>query len=483
MGIEQVRGHLVAAVSLVTLLLPAVARADYSGTVDATTKVASLTGSGAVVITTSGGLLQHNALGGGFTSAQDFDSTQPGAQTVPDTGQWELDVTGGGQDSLEIDEGEPAGPMTFASGHTFVPGGTPCIVRDPNTRVGIDFSEHPLQETRFCYPSGINSVTVRAGSGNTEFDILDTEGGVPLFFFGGAGATQVSEAADVPTSVGGFHEPLSAVSYTAGTGPSTVALNDGDATTPATYTIGRNSIVKTGLEPLSFTGLRPSDLIQLYPQQGPSTIDIGPTGGVPVQIFGSFFGQTGPDHIDGSQADAPLIITGSLGADTIIGGPEPDYIDGAGGNDTITTTGGGVDQVMCAAGTASVANVDAQDMVTGCATVNVPPSVPALTGSKFKPGRVRHGRRLTLILSAPVSGSLTLSFKRASCKHARGCHRYVSAGTAKLALHNRTTRVSFPSRAKLHGRVRALPKGTYQVTARFRTAAFSETVTLPLVID
>jgi hypothetical protein len=468
----------VIATAVVALLAPATAAADYSGAVDATAKTATLTGSGSVVITTSGGLLSHNALGSGFAGATDFDSTQAGDQTVPDTGQWTVSLTGSGSDSLELDEGESTSPITFASGHTFTPGGVPCIVRDPNARNGIDFSEHPTQETRFCYAQGIDSVTVRAGSGNTEFDVLDTQQGVPLHFYGGAGGTDVQMAADVPTEVGGFHNAVSPVTYTAGSGATNIAFNDDVGTTPATYTIGSRSIVKSGLEPLNFSGLKPTDGIQLYPQSGPSTIDIGPTGGVPVQIFGGFFSQPGPDHIDGSHADAQLIITGSLGNDTIIGGPQPDFIDGGGGNDTITAAGGGDDQVSCDPLSASVANVDAGDMVTGCKTVNLVSFTPTLKGLRI----ARHGTTLTLTLPSAVTGTLTLGFKRAACRHAHGCHRYVSEGSRTVRLTGKTKLV-VSARTKRRGRLRALPAGTYRISAVLSAGAKKSTpVTLTVTI-
>jgi len=101
------------------------AQAAYSGTVNQGQKRASLTGSGPVVVTTGGGVFRHGAIGPGFASDRDFDSSKPGDQTVGDRDGWQLNVTGGGRDSLELREGEPTNPVAFAFGHTFFPGGVP----------------------------------------------------------------------------------------------------------------------------------------------------------------------------------------------------------------------------------------------------------------------------------------------------------------------------------------------------------------------
>src|SRR3954453_14896140 len=162
---------------VLALVAPAAAEAAYSGAVDASARTAALTGSGTVAITASGGVLHHAGdLGPGFASGSDFDSSAPGDQVVPDSGRWTVTVPGGGKDTLDLTEGEPASPVTYASGHTFYPGGVPCIVRDPTDRHGITiFSLDPDVETRFCYPSGIARVNVHAGSRDADFTAIDNE--------------------------------------------------------------------------------------------------------------------------------------------------------------------------------------------------------------------------------------------------------------------------------------------------------------------
>jgi hypothetical protein len=95
-----------------TVLLQQQPSSGYAGTVSNALQTADLTGSGSVVITTSGGLLHHNDLGSAFDGDTDFDSAESGIQSVPDTGGWTVNVTGSGSDSLEIDEGESTSPVS-----------------------------------------------------------------------------------------------------------------------------------------------------------------------------------------------------------------------------------------------------------------------------------------------------------------------------------------------------------------------------------
>ena len=482
---------LVLGLPALALGLPATALADYSGSISG--QVATLTGSGPVVITTSGGLLQHNNLGSGFASATDFDSTQAGTQQIPDTGGWEVDLTGAGSDTLEVDEGEPTDPVTYTNGHDTYPGGKPCLVRDPNDDSGaVRFSNHPTQETRLCYLGGFSSVSVHAGPGSIEYDVLDTQAGVPLHFYGGAGGNdQFTEAADVQSETPTDHNAASPVYFTPGKGAASVTYIDASGTAPATYTIGNGEILKQGYQPIYFTGTSAADLIELYPEPGPSTIDIGPTGGAPTQIFGNFFGQPGPDVIDGSHADAPLYITGSLGSDTITGGPFADFIDGGGGNDAINVVGGGSDQVNCSAGSTGLVQADQTDLLMGCTNVQItqvtgvtgatgpiatgnPPggpgpgtgATPKLSHVRFSPKTVTIKRHTTLKLklTSSAAGTLSVSFLRPSCKHAKRCTHYRSVGSigaAKVKAGSQSLKLADTIKVGKHKRT--LAAGTYTV--------------------
>jgi hypothetical protein len=472
---------------VVSVLGPAVARAAYTGTVDPSTSTVTLTGSGPVILSSSGGLLHHNDLGPAFAGPEDFASSQTGTQTVPDTGGWTVNIAGAGADSLAIDEGEATNPVSYASGHTFTPGGTPCVVRDPNDRQGqVIFSMHRPQETWFCYPSGFSSVSVHAGTGSVQYGVLDTQPGVPLHLFGGPGKSdQLSETVNVPTSVGGFHQPMSPVYFTAGSGRSTISYIDGPVSAPATYKIGNGQLTRTGMPPLYFTPHH--TLIALYPSIGPATIDIGPTGGNPTQIFGNFFGQLGPDTINGSRADAALFITGSMGNDTIISGPVGGgFIFGGGGNPTIYARNDAYEQIVCAPlGSPSTGTVfgNTLQQILNCATVHRSKPVLVLGDVSFASGSVGRGKGLGLNVPLYASGELQLSFERASCAHAGRCSRYKPLGSRSVTVHVGSSVVRFSSKYSVHGHLVTLPPGSYRVSVRLkshglRSAASNLTLTI-----
>lgn len=392
------------------LVAPSGAQAAYAGAVDGANSSATLTGSGDLSLSTGGGVVHHGDVGPGFASDADFDSTAAGDQTVPDTGGWTVTAVGGGGDSMAIREGETTSPLSFAFGHTSFPGGVPCVVRDPNDRHGATaFSLHPEQETRLCYQSGFDEVSVTAGASATDFGVLDTEAGVPLRLFGGEGNDDMTETANIPSGVGTPHNPESDLYFSGGAGSDMATFNEGPAGTgAATYAVGNGKIRRSGLPPLHFDTV---ELLALYPQDGPSTITMGPTGGASLQVFGGFFRQKGPDTIDASRADASLFATGSTGDDTIIGSVFQDYLDGGGGNDTIDSRDAFFDQVLCNGGSGSV-KVDTLDMVTDCPTAAKSDPLLALSHSKLTPKKVKRGKQVTFSAISTVAGRVMLTFKR-----------------------------------------------------------------------
>jgi hypothetical protein len=325
-------------------------------------------------------------------------------------------------------------------------------VRDPNDRGGgISFSRNPDQETRVCYPGGFGEVAVKAADGPVDFTVLDTEPGVALRISGGPGSDELSEAANVPSSVEEFHNPESPVHFSGGGGTDYLTLNDGPAKAPATYTVGNGAIRKTGLPPLFFDSTVES--LTLYPQDGPSAIVVGRTGGASLQIFGGFFRQAGPDTIDASAADAPLFLTtGSTGDDTIRGSVFQDYLDGGGGKDKIDSRDAIFDQVFCNGGTGTV-KVDTLDMVNDCPSGKASPPQTALWRAAFTPKKVKRGKRLTLDAVSTLPGKVALKFKRS---HAR-------AVTKTVSVKRGPDTVSFKP-------PRRLVKGKYSVSAVLRAA-------------
>jgi hypothetical protein len=461
------------------------AATGYHGKVKASSKTVTLTGSGNVRLSTGGGVLHHGSLGTGFASAEDFDSTRAGVQTVPDTGQWQVNVSGGGSDTLEVDEGERTSPVSYTSGHTFVPGGTPCMVRDPNNHHGlVQFSVHPKQETEFCYPHGINNVIVRGGPGSVQYGVLDTQPGVPLHLYGSTHrANSIEEVAGVPTEVGGFHNPMSPVYFVGGRKAAEITFNDGITKKPVTYRISRSEIVKSGLPALHYStqNHRGSELI-LYPQRGPATIEVGPTGGILLQVFGNFFGQKGPDRIDASHADGPALITGSTGNDTIFASPAGGFVSGGGGNPTIHALNDFPMSIQCApSGRKGTAYVTTRDTVAHCRTVRRRRPVVVLNDVKFTPARVSYGSKLKLRVPPYAQGQLKLSFQLASC--AGGKCSYKSEGTASVRLSGGRTSLTLSPTARVNGHSGRLRRGRYRVDAQLTSGGIrSKTERLSLVI-
>ncbi|HEY0631883.1 MAG TPA: hypothetical protein VGC98_07490 [Thermoleophilaceae bacterium] len=433
------------AVTALAVAAPA-AHASYAGTVDASTQTSTLSGSGPLALSTGAGLVHHANIGPGFASNEDFDSSAPGDQTVPDSGGWSVNATGSGADKLGVQEGETLTPVSYAFGHKFFPGGVPCAVRDPNDRGGvIAFSRHPAEETEFCFPGGFKEVAVHAGATATDFAVLDTGPGVTLRAYGSAGDDMLTEAANVPSSVDEFHNPESPVHFYGGKGRDFLTLNDGPVTAPATYTVADGAIRKSGLPPLYFDG--GVDGLVLYPQDGPSNISVGRTGGRSLQVFGGFHGQSGPDRIDARFANAPVFVTGSSGADTILGSVFGDYLDGGGGNDSIVSRDASIDQVVCRGGTGPV-QADRLDKLTDCPAAKSTAPLIALTRASFAPSKVKHGKRLALDLVGTAAGKVTLGFK--------------GYGTKTVNVKLGPNLLTF--KPKLGGRT--LAKGKYRVPAR-----------------
>jgi hypothetical protein len=441
---------LLAAVVLAGLAVPATAGAAYTGTVDAGAETATLNGSGSLSVSTGGGLLHHSSAG--FASDADFDSAAAGDQTVPSAAGWSVNVTGSGEDMLDIRENETTNPVAFASGHTSFPGGTPCIVRDPADRGGaIRFSAHPDVETRFCYPGGINHVAVHAGVSEASFTVIDTHEGVPLYLEGGEGQDELAVAANVPSGVGVFHNPLSEVHFIGGEGGDRVSFVDGSVMEQATYTIGNGAIRKSGLPPIVLDD--EPEGVELYPHPGPARIDIERTGAQYVQIFGGFFGQEGPFRIDARGSDAAVIASGSEGADTMLGSAVNDYLGGGGGDDTIVSRDANFDTVECEDGEGTV-RADTVDQPEGCADVRrSKPLIGFLRAPRFESKSVTFGLRAPLEVVSTVDGRLTLQFRRTGRKGRRRATRTSAVVVGPNDISVRTAGIT-PGRYKVKARIR-----------------------------
>jgi Ca2+-binding RTX toxin-like protein len=284
----------------------------------------------------------------------------------------------------------------------------------------------------------------------------------------------MTESANVPSGAGGTHDPLSAVSFDGGAGSDRVSFDDGPAKKRATYSIGDERIKKTpGPPALSFGHV---ETVWLYPQDGPSDIGIGTTGGALVQVFGNFFGQRGPDRIDARGADASVVVTGSLGDDTILGGPFFDLLAGGGGRDAIDARDMASDRVECDGGKGRV-RVDKLDTAVRCPTAKRSAPLLALWKAHFAPRKAASGAKLHLQASSTAAGKVRLTFRR------HKGNGLVTEGTATKPLRTGPTTVTIGPKVTRSGHKRALPKGRYSVKARLqRGGAKSKAVTLGLTI-
>jgi hypothetical protein len=264
------------------------------------------------------------------------------------------------------------------------------------------------------------------------------------------------------------------VDFTGGPGSDGVSFDDGPAKKHARYAIGDGRIRKTpGPPALSFAGV---EFLSLYPQDGPADIAIGPTRGASVQIFGNFFGQGGPDRIDARGADAPIVATGSLGDDTILGGPLFDLLAGGGGDDAIDARDTSSDRVECEGGKGRV-RVDTLDTAVKCPTAKRSPPLLALWLARFEPRKAAPGSKLRFSASSTAKGTVTLTFRRHKGKE------LVTEGTAKAAVKVGPNAVRVGPKVRRNGKKRALPKGSYSVRARLRAGGKrSKPVTLKLTI-
>jgi hypothetical protein len=302
-------------------------------------------------------------------------------------------------------------------------------------------------ETRFCYPGGIGRVNVHAGTGDADFTAIDNQKDVPLYFSGGPGRDSLSVAADVPSSVGTFHNLFAPVHFAGGAGSDDVSYVDDRAVGTPTYTIGNGVVRRSDLPPVVLDDS--PETIELYPQDGKATIKVGRTGAQFVQLFGAFFGQKGPYRIDARGSDAPLVGQGSEGNDTILGSALSDGLATGGGSDTVDIRDSAPDSLDCEGGAAKV-RADTLDRLSRCPASAPSKPLVGLLLAAFTSKSVKHGKRAGLEVASTVGGRLTLRFTR---KHAKSV-----TGTANVKAGPNSLRV----------RTGKLAKGSYKVSARVR---------------
>jgi Ca2+-binding RTX toxin-like protein len=302
--------------------------------------------SDSLTITVTPTVLEHNRFGvdPGFASAQDFDTTQAGTQTLPSTYATLLTVDGGtGQDTLTLVDGRPDNEVNWLHRGP----GTGCVLE----QAGSEFSAAAL-----CYrPSTIDAVTLDGGSGDDRISSLDAFANTPLTLIGGDGNDALSQ--DGPDSV---HGPISATKLIGGPGADEAAMSE-DQSGSNDYTIGDGAIQGAGYGPVQYddtdefltlyTRLGPDNHVTIN-EQGPFSIMVWSSGGsVDARAAGPQTGviarsslfdlgaDQGAINFHGGPADD--VLFGTDANDKASGGGGDDQLNGEGGNDRLKGGGGG----------------------------------------------------------------------------------------------------------------------------------------------
>jgi len=366
--------------SIVTALLcvfAAPALATYTATSGASGVV--MTGDGAnddLTITINSDVLQHNRFGvdPGFASAQDFDTTQAGTQTLPSTFATLLTVNGGaGNDSITLVDGRPDNGVNWL--HR---GPGPGCVQEAVNNAFV-----PV----LCYdPATIDAMTLDGGSGNDMIGSLDAFANTPLTLVGGDGNDQLSQ--DGPD---GVHAGIASTTLIGGPGNDEAALTE-DQSGSNDYTVGGGTIQGVGYGPVLYddtdefltvyTRLGPDNHVRIT-EQGPRAVNVWSAGGTvdaskagpqtTVVSRTSLFdlgGDQGAIKFKGGPADD--VFFGSDRNDKASGGGGTDQLDGEGGKDRISARDGERDIIDCGKGRDRAKTDKHEASVKGCEVVRKP---------------------------------------------------------------------------------------------------------------
>jgi Ca2+-binding RTX toxin-like protein len=346
-----------------------------------------------LTITVTDSVLSHDRFGidPGFASAQDFDTTQAGTQTLPSTYATRLTVDGGaGQDTLRFVDAR-ADHVTEWLHH-----GSPTSC--------VDESIGTTSVTALCYRAPtIDAVTLDGGPGDDRISSLDAPSTTLLTLAGGDGDDSLSQ--DGPD---GVHMLLSPVSLVGGAGNDEAALTE-DQTGAVDYTVGNGQIQGTGYAPVSYD--ETSEYVTLYTRLGPDnkvtinetsprSITVWSAGGSvdarnagpqtdvvarpslfqlddqgPINFHGGpgddlLFGTAASDRAAGGGGNDQL--NGEEGKDRLSGGKDQDVLSGGAGRDRLNARDGKRDSIDCGAAR-DKAKVDKHETsLRGCEVVIKP---------------------------------------------------------------------------------------------------------------
>jgi Ca2+-binding RTX toxin-like protein len=346
-----------------------------------------------LTITVNDLVLEHDRFGvdPGFASAQDFDTTQAGTQTLPSTYATRLTVDGGaGQDSLRLVDAR-ADHVTEWLHHG---SSTSCVEETVGT----------ASATALCYRAAtIEAVTLDGGPGDDRLSSLDAPPTTLLTLAGGDGNDSLSQ--DGPD---GVHMLASPVALVGGPGSDEAALTE-DQTGAVDYTVGNGQIQGTGYAPVSYdptseyvtvyTRLGPDNAVTIT-ETSPRSITVWSAGGLidaskagpqtevlarpslfqldnqgPINFRGGpandvLFGTPGDDKAKGGGGSDQL--NGEDGRDRLSGGGDSDILSGGAGRDRLGARDGNRDSIDCGAAR-DKAKVDKHEAsLRGCEVVIKP---------------------------------------------------------------------------------------------------------------
>ena len=348
----------------------------------------------ALTVTIGPAVLTHDRFGvdPGFASADDFDTTQAGAQTFPSAFATRLMVDGGtGQDTLRFVDGRDGEDTNWLHAGSV----TSCVgqVTD-GTAV-----------TTLCYRAAtIDAAALDGGAGDDRISSLDAPPTTPLTLAGGDGNDSLSQDGE-----DGVHVLDSPVSLIGGAGNDEAALTE-DQDGSLAYTVGDSRIQGTGYAPVSYddtaefvtlyTRLGPANNVTITEQAAhsltvwssggtidaraagpqaevfarPSLFDLGDGQG-PIRFRGGpasdlFAGTDRADRATGGGGRDQL--TGWGGDDRLNGGGDPDFVDGGAGRDRIGARADDRDTIKCGSGKDRLKADRREAFLSGCEVVKRP---------------------------------------------------------------------------------------------------------------
>ncbi len=271
-------------------------------------------------------LLRHNRFSAGdpgFASDLDFDSSQPGEQSLPNDPFFGPDITvnaGAGDDTVTL--GDAGTPSVFLQPDFTVSGdaGTDALNLDDSSDtegrlIGVtssflvNLTNSPLQP--FLNYATIEQLRVSGGAGDDTIRVDSTADGTGTTLMGGAGDdTAIVQA----TGLAGL-----TLDGQAGSDRAIIQLG---------ALAGRVTVVDYGA---SFGGTSANDSLTLTDREltlGTQTVDVTRIAPQPTLAAGA-----GDDLIDASAYGSPVILDGQAGNDTILGGSGDDELMGGSEND------------------------------------------------------------------------------------------------------------------------------------------------------